>query len=95
MQVLFAIVQLAFNHHIILELWRKKKILLPKDATTHNIRRYRHITLIESDMQWLITFVWAKELNKKCLDEQTLQAKSIYEEKYDGTGESNTENTPH
>ena len=72
--MLFEVVDIAFEHHMVLYLWKKTSIvLLPKDTYSNHIHRFQNITLIESDLQWLITFVWGKRLNQKFHDEQTLQ----------------------
>ena len=55
-KVLFDIVFIAFQNHVVLDRWRQTSIiLLPKESDSYHIHRFRHITLLESDLQWLIT----------------------------------------
>ena len=86
--ILFLITRLTVNRNIILDLWQNTSIiLLKKDAEHSFIHRFRHITIIESDLQWVITKIWAKSLSSKCMNEDSLQ-NNQYARKMSSTEES-------
>ena len=63
LQLRFDTMNLAFRHNIILERWLNVwETLLAKESPRQFIHRFRNITIIEWDLQYLMKVVWAKNL---------------------------------
>ena len=59
----FNILCLAFRHNIILERWKTIwETLLPKEPPRNYIHRFRNITIVEWDLQYLMKTIWSKRL---------------------------------
>ena len=59
----FDILNLAFTHNVILCRWTKVwETLLAKESPHQFIHRFRNITIIEWDLQYLMKTIWAKRL---------------------------------
>ena len=59
----FDILSLALRHNVVLDRWRKIwEMLLPKEAPRNFIHRFRNISIIEWDVQYLMKTIWAKRL---------------------------------
>lgn len=88
MPSIFSVLEMAISRNIILERWTHTSLLLlRKDKNAAHLDRFRHITIIESDLQWVMTIIWAKSMSNKCHNEQSLQ-KNQYARKQSSTQES-------
>ena len=62
----FDVMRVAFEHGFILRRWGLIwEILLRKDADTARIHRFRNITLVEADVQYLMKRIWSRHLMGK------------------------------
>ena len=63
MRVLFDILNLAYVNNKSLTRWRQvNDILLRKDEGSDRVHRFRNITIIEGDLQYIMKTVWGKNL---------------------------------
>ena len=59
----FRILKLAYTRGVMLSRWRKIwEVLLKKDKKTTYIHRFRNITLVEGDIQFLMKCLWSQRL---------------------------------
>ena len=62
----FRIINLAYKKEVILKRWEVTwEALLPKDKNTAYIHRFRNITLIEGDLQYLMKAMWSQSLMRE------------------------------
>ena len=63
LRIKFKIMHLAYKNGVILERWKKVwEVLLKKDRNNNYIHRFRNITLVEGDVQFLMKCLWSKRL---------------------------------
>ena len=63
LSVLFNIMNIAYTNNKPLKRWRRvNDILLRKDVGSDRIHRFRNITIIEGDLQYIMKTVWGKSL---------------------------------
>ena len=53
---------------------RTSIILINKDHNSSHIHRFRHITIIENYLQWIVSYIWASCLSSKFSGEEFLQS---------------------
>lgn len=74
MTTIFHILKLEMSRNLVLDRWSHTSLLLlRKDDSSSHIDHFRHINIIERDLPWIITTIWARNLSSKCNDEKTLQ----------------------
>ena len=63
LRVLFDILNLSYTNNKPLNRWKEANdILLRKDSSKDRIHRFRNITIIEGDLQYIMKTVWGKNL---------------------------------
>ena len=63
LRIKFKVMHLAYKNGVILERWKKVwEVLLKKDRNNNYIHRFRNITLVEGDVQFLMKCLWSKRL---------------------------------
>ena len=63
---MFYLLEFAIHTKRPLPRWRSvHQVLLPKDKDSFKIHRLRNITIVESDLQFLMTHTWSRQLGRK------------------------------
>ena len=61
--MIYEILNTAYRHNVVLHRWaRVNDILIRKDGISDRIHRFRNITIIEGDLQYIMKTVWGKRM---------------------------------